>query len=181
MRNTSEFRISAVRNLIEYSVIIAWWLACVAFLRGTEATSGWWAIVVVLGCWVKTAFFGSENLNQLYQAAQANLSHHRFLILMGINMTQMVMSFAFDFHVLYLLNPKSFAGVASEIAPSEALFDCFYLSTLNFSFFGYSDILPQTVAAKMVNLTEIVLAFVTVIFILSDFVSLKESIRSARG
>ena len=29
----------------------------------------------------------------------------------------------------------------------EALFDFVYLSTLNFSFFGYSDILPQTVPA----------------------------------
>ena len=57
----------------------------------------------------------------------------------------------------------------------------FYLSTLNFSFFGYSDILPETVAAKIVNLSEIVLAFVTVIVMLSDFISLKESLRDRRS
>ncbi len=96
-------------------------------------------------------------------------------------MTQMIMSFAFDFHLLYLQNIQCFTGVSETVSGGEALFDFFYLSTLNFSFFGYSDILPQTVPAKMINLTEIVLAFVTVIFLLSDFMSLKESInRTAR-
>ena len=55
---------------------------------------------------------------------------------------------------------------------------CRHPSTLNFSFFGYSEIMPQTVPAKIANLTEIVMAFVTVIFLLSDFISLKDSIRS---
>ncbi len=44
-------------------------------------------------------------------------------------------------------------------------------------FFGYGDVTPQTVVAKALTLTEITLAFVTVIFLLSDFISLKESIR----
>ena len=54
-------------------------------------------------------------------------------------------------------------------------------SRLNFLFFGYSDILPETVAAKIVTLSEIVLAFVTVIVMLSDFISLKESLRGRRS
>lgn len=121
-----------------------------------------------------------ENIRQLFDAAKLNLSHHRFLILMAINMSQMITAFALDFHVLYFINPSCFAGVAENVSSFEALFDFFYLSTLNFSFFGYSDILPQTIPAKIVNLTEIVLAFVTVIFILSDFMSLKESIASPK-
>jgi len=60
------------------------------------------------------------------------------------------------------------------------LFDFVYLSTLNFSFFGYSDVLPQTVPARIENLVAILLAFVTVIFVLSDFISLKESLRRTR-
>jgi hypothetical protein len=98
---------------------------------------------------------------------------------MAINMIQMILSFAFDFHLLYTIDRHSFLGVASEAPFGVALFDFFYLSTLNFSFFGYSEILPQTVVAKIVNLTEIVLAFITVIFLLSDFVSLKESLRKS--
>jgi hypothetical protein len=48
-------------------------------------------------------------------------------------------------------------------------------------FCGYGDITPQTVLAKAVTLSEITLAFVTVIFLLSDFISLKESIRRVPG
>lgn len=47
-------------------------------------------------------------------------------------------------------------------------------------FFGYGDITPQSIPAKLLVLTEITLAFVTVIFLLSDFISLKESLRWER-
>ncbi len=48
---------------------------------------------------------------------------------------------------------------------------------LVFMSFDYGDITPQTIPAKILTLTEITLAFVTVIFLLSDFISVKESIR----
>ena len=99
---------------------------------------------------------------------------------MGVNMSQMILSFAFDFHLLFCNDSTCFAGITKNVSQAEALFDFFYLSTLNFSFFGYSDILPQTVPAKIINLTEIVLAFITVIFLLSDFISLKESLRASK-
>jgi hypothetical protein len=171
-------KIPLLRNIAEYVLIIAWWLASLALIHSYQESTFFWSWMVILVCWFKTVFFGQENLAQLYEAARSNLSHHRFLVVMAINMTQMIISFAFDFHLLYVLDPESFAGVAPGIAGSEALFDFFYLSTLNFSFFGYSDILPQTIPAKIVNLTEIILAFITVIFLLSDFVSLKDSLRS---
>lgn len=176
-RPTAGFQIPVARNIVEFGLIIAWWL-CVLWLVSQFETVGIWAsLLVILGCWVKSVFFGTENMNQLYDAARSDLSHHRFLLLMAINMIQMILSFAFDFHLLYTIDRHSFLGIDSQAPFGVALFDFFYLSTLNFSFFGYSEILPQTVVAKIVNLTEIVLAFVTVIFLLSDFVSLKESLR----
>lgn len=170
-------KIPVWRNVVEYSLIGLWWLAAMTLFQWWPEPTLFWNIVVIVVCWLKSVFFGRENLTQLYDAARSNLSHHRFLLLMAINMTQMILSFALDFHLLYVLDPNCFAGVSPEIASAEALFDFFYLSTLNFSFFGYSDILPQTVPAKIINLTEIVLAFITVIFLLSDYVSLKESLR----
>ncbi|XZE32205.1 ion channel [Pirellulaceae bacterium SH501] len=168
--------IPVVRNTIEVAAILGWWWIALSLVSSNMLSESWMSLVIVVTCLLKTAFFGTENVVQLRTAARNNIPHHRFLIWMAINMGQMIMSFAFDFHCLYRLNADSFAGIASNIDPNEALFDCFYLSTLNFSFFGYSDILPQTVAAKIVNLTEILIAFVTVIFLLSDFMSLKESI-----
>jgi len=164
------------RNAIEIGLIIGWWGLLLKVIEAGRFSENWMSFIIVISCWCKTAFFGTENLQQLWYAARHNVSHHQFLIWMGINMFQMIMSFAFDFHCLYRLNAKSFAGMTSNIDPNEALFDCFYLSTLNFSFFGYSDILPQTITAKIVNLTEILIAFITVIFLLSDFMSLKDSL-----
>ena len=173
-----QFTIPFFRNAAEYAAILVWWLFILWFVSAGQIGAGLLTLVVIVGCWVKTALFVAGDLKQFYQAAQCNLAHHRFLILMGINMSQIIMSFAFDFHLLYCIDNGCFTGVAKEVNQMEALFDFFYLSTLNFSFFGYSDILPQTVPAKILNLTEIVLAFVTVIFLLSDYTSLKDSIRN---
>jgi hypothetical protein len=173
-----QFRIQVVRNVAEYAAIVGWWGIALLLINSGQFAVSMLTILVLVGCWTKTGLFGAENLKQLYEAAQCNLAHHRFLVLMGINMSQMILSFAFDFHLLYCLNNGCFLGVAKDVGHMEALFDFVYLSTLNFSFFGYSDILPQTIPAKIVNLTEIVLAFVTVIFLLSDFISLKDSIRN---
>jgi hypothetical protein len=169
-----------IRNTAEFAGIIALWLVSLYVVRNLQFNPTLFAWLVVFLCWCKTSFFGTENLIQLRYAAANNTSHHRFLMWMGINMAQMITSFAFDFHILYNIQTNSFAGIAKNIDPNEALFDCFYLSTLNFSFFGYSDILPQTVPAKVVNLTEILIAFVTVIFFLSDYISLKDSIHPDR-
>ena len=170
--------IPVVRNIVEVALIVAWWLILLQLIAIGRLSEGYMSLIIVVGCLVKTAFFGTENVQQLRYAAKQNVSHHHFLVWMAINMGQMVMSFAFDFYCLHRLNPNSFAGMSRELDPNEALFDCFYLSTLNFSFFGYSDIMPQTIAARFVNLTEIVIAFVTVIFLLSDFMSLRDSLAS---
>lgn len=178
--NRRQFAIPVGRNISEYALIAIWWVALLALWRSGQVGAGAMNLLVVAGCWAKCGFFGVENMRQLLEAARTNLSHHRFLLLMGINMSQMILAFTFDFHLLHTIDPVSFAGLGEQASMAEALFDCFYLITLNFSFFGYSDILPQTVPARIVNLTEIVLAFVTVIFLLSDFISLKDSLRSHR-
>ena len=90
--------------------------------------------VIVAGALVKAALFGGENIQQLLHAARQNMPHHRFLVLMGINMSQMVLAFAFDFHLLQRLNAASFSGVAADAGMAGMLFDFVYLSTLNFSF-----------------------------------------------
>ena len=174
------YAIPVVRNLVEYGAIVGWWVMLLALHTAGALPADTIALLVVLGCWVKTLFFGTENFQQLFAAARTNLPHHRFLLLMGVNASQMVLAFTLDFYLLYRVEPASFVGIAEGAGQAELLFDFFYLSTLNFSFFGYSDILPETVPAKIVNLSEVILAFVTVIVMLSDFISLKESLRGQR-
>jgi hypothetical protein len=96
--------------------------------------------------------------------------------LMLVNMFQIILSFGLDYYCLLSVDPRSFS-VDEALTGPKLVFECVYFSTLNFTFFGYGDITPQTVAAKLLAMTEITLAFLTVIFLLSDFISLKESLQ----
>ncbi len=129
---------------------------------------------------VKTAYFFVENLQHIVLATSHEVPYHRFLALMGVNMAQITLSFALDYWVLEWAEQGSFSGFDDTGHPGRVFFDCFFYSVLNFSFFGFGDIMPQTIPAKVVTLLEVVLAFFTVIFLLSDFISLKDSLRGER-
>jgi hypothetical protein len=165
-----------LRNLIEFFAIVGIWLGTLQLLR-TGMSSEVCIAAVILISLMKTAFFGAENIRQLAEASRSNMRYHRFMLLMLINMVQIILSFGLDYHCLYTVNPASFSLLLKAPTWFEIVFEFIYLSTLNFTFFGYGDVTPQTVSAKFITMTEIVLAFVTVIFLLSDFISLSESIR----
>lgn len=125
----------------------------------------------------KTVFFFVENLQHILLATRDNMAYHRVLGLMGVNMAQITLSFALDFWCLETAEPASFSSIEPAWSGAEVLFEFFFFSVLNFSFFGFGDVTPLTVPAKLVTMMEVLLAFFTVIFLLSDFVSLKDSLR----
>ena len=167
-----------LRNGVEFGVLFVLWGVMQLVIASGWMGAGWLAGIVVALSWAKTAFFASENLQELWQATRYNLSYHHFMMLMLINMSQIITSFALDYHCLENIEPASLGSIAPELSQPRLLFECFFFSVLNFTFFGFGDITPLTVPAKLVTLTEILLAFVTVIFLLSDFIALKESLRS---
>lgn len=129
----------------------------------------------------KAGYFMLENLQHILLATSHEIPYHRFLGLMGVNMSQITLSFALDFWLLELADPGSFSGFTAGMNAGAVFFDCCFYSVLNFSFFGFGDIMPQTATAKIVTLLEVILAFFTVIFLLSDFISLKDSLRRERN
>ena len=140
------------------------------------------ALAVIVAGWAacKTFYYFAETLRHLQEATAADLAYHRFLVLVAYNMAQITLSFAIDFYCLYRIDPTSLNGIDPSLAGGELMFECFYFSVLNFSFFGYGDITPNHVPGKLVMILEVVTAFATVIFLLSDFVSMKESMRHKR-
>jgi hypothetical protein len=165
------------RNAVEFAVLYLLWFAGLTAIDRQAASPGALLAGVMAVAFAKTAFFGVENIRQLKRASDENWAYHRFILLLLVNMLQIVASFGLDYHLLHHLHPPSFAVLAESLAGAELVFEFFYFSALNFMFFGYGDITPQTVPAKLLTLTEIALAFVTVIFLLSDFIALKESLR----
>ena len=159
------------------------WLTMVmvaAFLiRAGQGASRPQLLLNLTAAWaaLKTFYYFAENLRHLQDATNTDLAYHKFVILLAYNMAQITISFAIDFFCLLAIDRQSLTGIAPELKGGELLFECFYFSVLNFSFFGYGDITPAIIPAKIIMLLEVVTAFCTVIFLLSDFVSMKESMR----
>jgi hypothetical protein len=170
---------TSIREVLELVIIVG--LACLILSLSSNlgpTWSPWLKWLVVILATAKTGYYFGETLLHLVHATACDLPYHRFLVLMGYNMAEVTLSFAIDFYCLQTLDSGSFAGLDVTKGQGVLLFDCFYFSVLNFSFFGYGDILPQTIPAKLVMLLEVVTAFTTVIFLISDFVSMKESMKS---
>ncbi len=164
------------RETIEIlAIVLVGWLILLAHDKlGEKATTPLtWLVVVWAG--VKTAFYFGETLWHLVQATASDLPYHRFLLLMAYNMAEVTVSYAFDFFCLFRISSTNIDGIESSLRGAPLFFECLYFSTLNFSFFGYGDILPASIPAKIVMLFEVVTAFTTVIFLISDFVSMKDS------
>ncbi|AFK04780.1 ion transport 2 domain protein [Emticicia oligotrophica DSM 17448] len=134
-------------------------------------------IFITLWAFLKSIYFVFENSIHLLVATSQDIAYHKFLFLMTYNIGQMTLSFAVDFFCLYEVDKNSFIGVAPEFSKLEEAFEFFYFSVLNFTFFGYGDLMPNTIATKIVLLMEVIIAFLTIIFILSDFISMKDSLR----
>ncbi|MBN8418513.1 MAG: two pore domain potassium channel family protein [Verrucomicrobia bacterium] len=134
-------------------------------------------LVVLLAAFAKTVFFFVENLRHILMATQDDMPYHRVLGLMGVNMAQITLAFALDYWCLETAEPASFSEIDPAWNQGEQVFEFFFFSVLNFSFFGFGDVTPQTIPAKLVTMMEVLLGFFTVIFLLSDFVSLKDSLR----
>ncbi|MEI8136025.1 MAG: hypothetical protein WCH21_01740 [Bacteroidota bacterium] len=109
-----------------------------------------------------------------------NTAYHKFILFMAMNIFVVILSFSTDFFCLIQVAPHSLKGVASGAGIFEKVFDCFYFSVLNFSFFGYRDIIPVSIPAKTLMMIEASISFLTVILVLSDFISLKEGIAEYR-
>jgi hypothetical protein len=169
------------RNLLEFALIFALWgVGYEMVVRQWLSPAALTAAVLALAA-AKTLFFGAENIGQLRLASKQNWPYHKFLLLMLMNAWQIITSFGLDYHLLHTLNRESFHEIKPALESASLVFEFLYYSALNFMFFGYGDITPQTIPAKVLTLTEITLAFVTVIFLLSDFISLKESLRNPPG
>jgi hypothetical protein len=164
------------RNLLEFLIIIFIAEAIVIVQNQNWLSNNALYSLIVLVCWLKTAWFIYETSLDLGEATRQNMPYHKFLMIIGINMIQIVISFALDFYNLIKVDINCFDGINPKFSEPELLFECFYLSALNFSYFGYGAVTPANIPAKLVTLTGILLGFMTVIFILSDFITLKESI-----
>ncbi len=125
---------------------------------------------------LKTAYFIQFSYKKIIEISISEIAYHTFLGFMLVNISMIMLSFAVDYLCVYQVDPKSFVGIDPKFSFPELAFEFWYFSVLNFSFFGYGMIMPTTIPSKIVVMLEVLISFLSIVFILSDFVSLKESL-----
>jgi hypothetical protein len=124
----------------------------------------------------KTAFFVHQSLRKIYQVINKNVAYFRFLIFMTVNILTIVMSFGVDFFCLYQVDHSHFSGLSDDFGYMRLIFEFIYMSMLGFNNLGFYDVIPASVAAKSLVMVEILIYYFSIVLILSDFISLRDSI-----
>ena len=136
----------------------------------------WTLALIDVLAFFKAAYFIYFSYKKILHISENNIPYNGYLRFMLINIFMVILSFSVDYMCLYKVDHNCFVGINKHFSYYELIFEFWYFSVLNFSFFGYGYLMPISVASKFVVLLEVILSFTTVFFILSDFVSLKESL-----
>ncbi|MDX2190821.1 MAG: ion transporter [Bacteroidota bacterium] len=124
----------------------------------------------------KTVFFFVQSIKKIFETSDKEVSYHHFLIFMGINIVLIIISFTIDFICLHQVDAHAFMGISANSSFFDICFEMLYFSVLGFNNLGFYDVIPMGKAAKILVMEEIFAYICTIIFILSDFMSLKESL-----
>lgn len=133
------------------------------------------SLIVILAA-LKSAYYVYFSYKKILEASRHEVMYHDFMLFMMVNISLVIFSFGLDYFCLNQVNPLNFVGIEKHLNTYELVFETWYFSVLNFSFFGYGQIMPTTIPGKLIIVMEVIMSFVTLVFILSDFLSLKESI-----
>ncbi|HRW74717.1 MAG: hypothetical protein H6568_04290 [Lewinellaceae bacterium] len=130
-------------------------------------------ITVALG---KSFYFLAHNFRSVRLVKGIQRTYNTFLTLMSINILLILISFAIDFFTLYQIYPSSFTGILAS-SSEDTFVEFLYFSLVTFTTTGFGDIVPRTNEARILISMEIVLAFISIIFIISNFGSLVEHVQ----
>lgn len=166
--------------LIKYFVIIL--LGVVIFyFDELEIVDPWlntiFILVLSLG---KTLFFVLQSLKKISEVINKYVAYFRFLLFMTMNVFIIIVSFGIDFFCLYWVDETHYSGLPVGMGPMRMFFECIYLSMLAFNNLGFYDIVPVSIACKVLVMVEIMIYYFSIILILSDFISLRDSILEDR-
>lgn len=132
--------------------------------------------LIVLLAAIKSGYYVFFSYRKILEASKKEVMYHDFMLFMMVNISMVIFSFGIDYFCLNQVNPANFVGIEKHLNTPELVFETWYFSVLNFSFFGYGQIMPTTIPGKLIIIMEVLMSFVTLVFILSDFLSLKDSI-----
>ncbi|TGL82262.1 ion transporter [Leptospira yasudae] len=163
------------KTLVEYAVILLLGFGIV-YLDEIQFSSLDIKYIILFLAISKSIYFLFKGFRKISEFSALNVEYYEFLIFIAVNISVIIVSFGLDFFCLYQIDSKSFSGIAPNLGTFLLLFKFVYFSLMIFTNIGIIKMIPESTTSEVLVIVEAMLSFVTIIFILSDFLSLKESI-----
>ena len=167
---------SSKKRIIKYLLVIL--LALIVFMvNASEHVNPQFNLICVLVfAAFKSIMFMFQSLQKVIDVSKNDTPYYQFLIFLSLNITLIILSFAVDYYCLYRAQPDCFVGVQHTKSSIYIFIDFTFLSIMAFTNFGYGNLVATGMLAKFVLTMELLISYAFIIFILSDFISLKESL-----
>lgn len=133
-------------------------------------------VILLLIAFAKSIYFLGHSFKKIEEASVNNISYSKFLIIILVNILLIIVSFTVDYACLDQIDNNSFIGVIDRDHLFNTFYDFFYFSITTFSTVGAGDIFPATKSSKFLVILEVMVAFITTIIVISNFVQIKDSI-----
>lgn len=146
-----------------------------------QKTSTALIIIIFTGCLLKVGYIMIKCFRRIVSISHKEIPYHSFLGFIALNILLVVITFSLDYFFVFQLDPSSFSGLETASTPLERYFKLFYLSLLLFTNMGVANVVPVTISAESLVMMEAIVSFVTLIFMLSDYVTLRESLNLIRS
>lgn len=121
----------------------------------------------------KSVYFVFHNFRSIGRIVTAEQTFNHFIVLISVNIALIISSFAADYFVLYKIYPTSFRGILAADDLSAAG-EMLYFSLVTFTTTGFGDIVPTSNLSRLPVSLEVVVGFISTIFVISNFSNFKE-------
>jgi hypothetical protein len=176
MISTLNFTDIKLRNILVQHIGILLIGVAIFFVEKFEITNLFWEkLILIAVSLAKSIYFVEHSFKKIEEASVNNISYNKFLSIILTNILLIVVSFATDYVCIAQIDPQSIRGLNLH-SYWNTIFDSFYFSLVSFTTVAYGDIMPITKAARTITIFEVVVAYVTTIIIISNFVQIKDSI-----
>lgn len=138
---------------------------------------GLFLFLIFLFCLTKVLYVVIRCFRRIVTIAHTDMPYHRFLLFVAANVSLLVFSFSLDYYAIFSYDPTSFIGLEDTNNVVEEYFKLFYLSLLLFTNMGVANVVPVKIPAEILVMFEAIVSFVTLIFILSDYITLRDSLK----
>ncbi|MGJ4747317.1 ion transporter [Leptospira sp. SA-E8] len=167
-----------IKTSIEYVFIISIGILLI-FLDENEFAGLEIKYLILALAAFKSCYFFIKGFRRISEFSGLDLKYYEFLVFIAFNISVIVLSFGFDYLCIYKTDVSSFSGIPQDLGYSSLFFKFVYFSLMIFTNIGIIKIVPESTEAEILVIFEAILSFITIIFILSDFISLKESLSSS--